>query len=261
MKSKLDAIESRLQAWIENGLAWLPWRSRQPRLSEAIIQAVRSQIAREAGASQPAANILHLFMHPGSADAWHNQPEWQTWLLDAVREMAREAGVNFFAEPELALKSDPELSPREVRLIAAYPAQEVNSTAVMPVNGPQTPEQTGQSEVSAFLIINGQQICPLGQAVINIGRRQDNHVVLDDPRVSRTHAQIRNVRGRYTLFDLNSTGGTYVNSDRISQHILVPGDVISFAGVAVIYGEEPAAGVVGHDTSPARVPPREDPAL
>lgn len=60
-------------------------------------------------------------------------------------------------------------------------------------------------------------------------------------RVSRTHAQLRAVHGHYVLFDLNSTGGTYVNGQRISQHALKAGDVISLSGVPLIYGEDTPA--------------------
>jgi pSer/pThr/pTyr-binding forkhead associated (FHA) protein len=74
--------------------------------------------------------------------------------------------------------------------------------------------------------------------VINIGRRLDNHVVIDDPRISRNHAQIREIKGRFVIFDLNSTGGTYVNGDRINQSVLYPGDVISLAGVTLIFGQD-----------------------
>jgi pSer/pThr/pTyr-binding forkhead associated (FHA) protein len=66
----------------------------------------------------------------------------------------------------------------------------------------------------------------------------DNHLILDDPRVSRAHAQLRAVQGHYVLFDLNATGGTYVNGQRITQYTLKPGDVISLAGVPIIYGED-----------------------
>jgi len=62
--------------------------------------------------------------------------------------------------------------------------------------------------------------------------------VLSDPRVSRKHAQLRSSKGSYVIFDLNSTGGTYVNGKRITQQVLKPGDVISLAGVPIIYGEE-----------------------
>jgi len=74
--------------------------------------------------------------------------------------------------------------------------------------------------------------------VLNIGRREDNHLVTDDPRVSRTHAQLRAVRGVYYLFDLNSTGGTFVNGEAVMRWPLKPGDVISLAGFPIIYGQD-----------------------
>lgn len=90
----------------------------------------------------------------------------------------------------------------------------------------------------AFVIIDGTRVIPLNQAVINIGRRIENTLVVDDPRVSRTHAQMRAINGRYIIFDLNSTGGTFVNGERVKQTVLYPGDVISLAGADLIYGQK-----------------------
>ncbi len=102
---------------------------------------------------------------------------------------------------------------------------------------PTTP-QNNTIPNNAFIIVEGKQIFPLHRMVINIGRRPDNHLTLQDPRVSRSHAQIRAIRGQYVLFDLNSTGGTLVNGRRVNQCILKPGDVISLSGVPLIYGED-----------------------
>ena len=65
--------------------------------------------------------------------------------------------------------------------------------------------------------------------------------MVDDPRVSRVHSQLRAVRGRYLLFDLDSTGGTFLNGERIRQALLSPGDVITLAGVPLVYGQDPAS--------------------
>jgi pSer/pThr/pTyr-binding forkhead associated (FHA) protein len=97
---------------------------------------------------------------------------------------------------------------------------------------------------NAFLIIGGTKIVPLTRSVVNIGRRLDNHVVIDDPRVSRAHAQLRIVRDRFVLFDLNSSGGTFVNGQRADQSVLYPGDVISLAGVTLIFGQDLPGGRV-----------------
>jgi pSer/pThr/pTyr-binding forkhead associated (FHA) protein len=90
----------------------------------------------------------------------------------------------------------------------------------------------------AFVIVDGIRVIPLTQPIVNIGRRVDNTLVIDDPRVSRTHAQLRAINGRYIIFDLNSTGGTFINGERVTQSILYPGDVISLAGADLIYGQK-----------------------
>jgi len=90
----------------------------------------------------------------------------------------------------------------------------------------------------AFLIVNGVKVYSLVKPVINIGRNPDNQIVINDPRVSRQHAQLRAVNGKYFLFDLGSTAGTCLNNQRIHQAILGPGDVISLAGIPLVYGQE-----------------------
>jgi pSer/pThr/pTyr-binding forkhead associated (FHA) protein len=103
----------------------------------------------------------------------------------------------------------------------------------------------------AFLIISGTKVFPIQAAVTNIGRRADNHLIIDDPRISRYHAQIRYVRGRFIIFDLDSTGGTYVNGQRASQSILYAGDVISLAGLPIIFGQDsPPPSMATGDTAP-----------
>ncbi len=101
----------------------------------------------------------------------------------------------------------------------------------------QQEEDTTMPE-NAFLIIEGVKVFPLKVSVVNIGRRLDNQLVIDDPRVSRNHVQLRSLKGRFVLFDLNSTGGTFVNGQRTNQSVLYPGDVISLAGVAIIFGQD-----------------------
>jgi len=103
---------------------------------------------------------------------------------------------------------------------------------------PKSGDDISSIPEDAFVIIDGTRVIPLNQAVINIGRRIENTLVVDDPRVSRTHAQMRAINGRYIIFDLNSTGGTFVNGERVKQTVLYPGDVISLAGADLIYGQK-----------------------
>ncbi len=88
---------------------------------------------------------------------------------------------------------------------------------------------------SVYLVIDGRKAIALDQPVISIGRSHENTVVLDDPRVSRKHIEIRVIRDHFVIFDLGSSGGTYVNGQRVSQGMLYPGDLISLAGVNMVF--------------------------
>jgi pSer/pThr/pTyr-binding forkhead associated (FHA) protein len=89
----------------------------------------------------------------------------------------------------------------------------------------------------SFLVVDGKRVITIEEPVINIGRKSDNHIVIDDEHVSRYHAQIRAIKGRYVIMDLNSTVGTSVNGKQIDQVVLRPGDVISLGGVPIIFGQ------------------------
>jgi pSer/pThr/pTyr-binding forkhead associated (FHA) protein len=92
---------------------------------------------------------------------------------------------------------------------------------------------------NAFLVrLADGKAFPLDRPIINIGRMLGNNLVLDDPRVSRNHAQLRAVKDHYVIFDRNSTGGTYINGKRISHSVLYPGDVISLGGVTLSYTQD-----------------------
>lgn len=91
---------------------------------------------------------------------------------------------------------------------------------------------------NGFFVMEGGKIFLLQQAVTNIGRMLDNHLVFDDPRVSRHHAQVRAVHGHFVLTDLDSTGGIFVNGRRVQETILYPNDSISLAGVVITFQQD-----------------------
>ena len=101
-------------------------------------------------------------------------------------------------------------------------------------------KSSGAEKHNAFLIIDGVRVIPLDQPIINIGRKKDNHIVINNEHVSRYHAQIRAVRDRFVILDLDSSVGTSVNGKPITHAFLNPGDVISLGGVPLIFGQGPA---------------------
>jgi len=98
--------------------------------------------------------------------------------------------------------------------------------------------ETDRIPPNAFFVIDGTRYYPLAKAVISIGRRLENDLVVDDPRVSRNHARLQAIEGHYVLFDLDSTGGTFVNGNRIVQTIIYPNDSISLGGVTLTFHQD-----------------------
>lgn len=99
-------------------------------------------------------------------------------------------------------------------------------------------EEPDKIPSDAFFLLEGGRGYPLDKALITIGRMLDNDLVLEDPRVSRHHAQLRAVNGHFVLYDTNSTGGIFVNGSRISETILYPNDSISLAGVTFTFHQD-----------------------
>jgi pSer/pThr/pTyr-binding forkhead associated (FHA) protein len=162
-------------------------------------------------------------------------------LVQILKASARDDHLEFESSPTLSLAEDPDLSPGDFAILASHRIETVENTQEMQSEAEAAKpvgESTGGVPENAFLIVEGVKVFQLKQSVVNIGRRLDNSLVIDDPRVSRNHAQLRAIRGRYVLFDLNSSGGTYINGQRTTQSVLYPGDVISLAGVSLIFGQD-----------------------
>ncbi len=87
---------------------------------------------------------------------------------------------------------------------------------------------------SAFLLVN-TEVFPIRRKTINIGRNLDNHVVIQEPTISRVHAQIRFEDDQFLIYDLNSTGGTYVNGKPVQKCVLQSGDNIILASVPALF--------------------------
>ena len=75
-----------------------------------------------------------------------------------------------------------------------------------------------------------------------IGRSEGNQVQLARAGVSRRHAMIAIASdGRYTIQDLQSQNGTFVNGERITETTLADGDRIAVGDVEVTFRSSPQA--------------------
>jgi type II secretory pathway predicted ATPase ExeA len=80
-----------------------------------------------------------------------------------------------------------------------------------------------------FLTYNGRTLreIEIDRARILIGRSDHNDVCVNSRFISRHHAMLVRHGSATILIDLNSTNGTYVNSQRVTNYMLVHDDVIS----------------------------------
>jgi hypothetical protein len=67
------------------------------------------------------------------------------------------------------------------------------------------------------------------------GRHPDSDIFLDDVTVSRRHAEFYRHGDRFTVRDVGSLNGTYVNRDRIEEAELVGGDEVQIGKFRLLF--------------------------
>lgn len=250
----LQELEARLQSLIEVRLiSVLPGQKPEDLLVQKLTGVMQASATPNAEGQLVAPNVYTLLAHPDSILDW-NKPGLLEALVGILESAAQEGGIRFDGSPSITIAEDASVATGDFNLIASHRARSLAETKDMKADTSSEEKAKDGGEgipESAFLIIDGVKVFQLSQQVVNIGRRLDNTLVVDDPRVSRNHAQLRAIKGRFVLFDLNSSGGTFVNGQRANQTVLYPGDVISLAGVSLIFGQDnPLTRPDLSDTSP-----------
>ena len=101
----------------------------------------------------------------------------------------------------------------------------------------------------AKLIVNptssSRREIPLARTLLSIGRDPSNDVVLPDAMVSRRHAVIEYRGSQYFLRDCNSSNGSLVNGDRVSERSLRDGDLVAIGTARLLFRDERDRGGPG----------------
>ena len=88
-------------------------------------------------------------------------------------------------------------------------------------------------------ILNGPGgVTQVGSGGITLGRTPENQVVVNDGKASSHHAEIRPSGQGFTITDLGSTNGTFVNGQRLEANtprMLMPGDMIRIGDATYTY--------------------------
>src|SRR5213075_2932176 len=80
-----------------------------------------------------------------------------------------------------------------------------------------------------------EQVLHLTHSVTVIGRAAEADLRINDPGVSRRHAEIRLESGRFVAVDLGSTNGVRVNEVAVTRRELRPGDRIELGSTTLVF--------------------------
>jgi len=156
-------------------------------------------------------------------------------------EHARREKLALVSRPQVTFKTDDALNLGEFGIQARMVRASQDGAEPEPVQGdhghtmvystsdrlradldePRGPQPTGR----AMVLAEGKRML-VGRSGAVMGRSRDCDITLNDPNVSRRHAEIRpDGRGGWTVTDLRSTNGVKVNGRRIADSApLEPGD-------------------------------------
>lgn len=82
----------------------------------------------------------------------------------------------------------------------------------------------------------GDQLCPIGEQGIIIGRARENAVQIHyDAQVSRQHCELQHRDGRFYAKDLDSLRGTLINGERIVERRLFGGERIQIGSTGFFF--------------------------
>jgi hypothetical protein len=101
--------------------------------------------------------------------------------------------------------------------------------------GKKPKSSTQPDRPHAFLVLQGdeQTRYPITADTWRIGRGSDNDLTIPDHSVSRQHAEIhRNANGGFTILDLESLNGVFVNDKKVRSKHILEGDLIDVGDVS-----------------------------
>jgi hypothetical protein len=245
MQNFLALIESKIQALLEGTLDRLLYPGAAVSLSSQLVRMIDEKILAQTDTRNKfVPDLITLFVSPEKWDAWQETIPTLNQVASEVEATWLEQGYQFRVPLRIQLAQNASLAVDAVEISTALtlPSADTSKTALQ-LTVPESLADPVRPE-HAYFIINGKEQRYLTKTIIKIGRRSNSDIQLDDPMVSRDHVQLRAKNGRYLLFDLSSTGGTFVNNQPVKTATLKPGDVIRIGKTLLIYNQDvPGTGL------------------
>jgi hypothetical protein len=175
-------------------------------------------------------------------------------LQDYLAEQARRERYALLTPPKVKMETDDDLDMGEFGIATRMvqpkgapppaegtPAPEVEpgATMVYRPRTPQpteaaTPEELGVERETVALTVDGQRHT-LDKRSVVVGRSRDCDIRIEDPNVSRHHAEIRQEGATYWVVDLGSTNGLEVNGRRVKRAKLEDADRVTMGSTELVF--------------------------
>ncbi|MEA2366629.1 MAG: hypothetical protein QOE69_1947 [Thermoleophilaceae bacterium] len=190
-------------------------------------------------------NHYRVFLSPKDREQFASyEPALRKELSDYLLEHARQESFALSTRPQVEFHTDERLDLGEFGIQAQLLAEPEEEQAV---EGPETPAPSAgdfghtmvyspsrdarriepASDRRQALLVGGGRRNVLSGSRVVLGRSREADIVLQDPNVSRRHAEVRRDENGWHIVDLGSTNGIKVNGRRVDNQALTAGDEVT----------------------------------
>lgn len=222
----LDRFESSLDKMVNGAFAKAFRADVQPVEIAAAVQKEmdeRAAVVTRSRTVVPNEYVVHLSSSDFTRLATYSEV-LSAELAELAREYALEQRYTFLGPVLVSLEEDEELATGVFKV-----SSQATAAAVPPMSA-----ATGGTSLHPRLLAAGQEIV-LPTAATVLGRGNEVDIRLEDPGVSRRHAEITVADGVATITDLGSTNGTYVDGSKITSLQLSDGAHIRLGSTDITY--------------------------
>ncbi len=213
----LQQFEERLERLVEGTLS-KPFRSNLQPIEIGRRLTREMDLHRRVGVhGLIAPNSFTVTLSPADVDRFANFVDaLSRELAEAAREHARTEGYSFVGPVDVQVYEGTRLRPGRFVVTAEV------------VEGPD------EGPYAELVLPDGSHF-PLGDGPVTLGRLVECDLVLNDPNVSRRHAELRRTTDGVVITDLGSTNGTRVNGVPVREQQLVSGDEITVGSTTLVF--------------------------